>query len=71
MVRVRARNVVELRELVSKIRAKDSVTGTKTRIIAGRWWHGTTLDQADEAKGLARYRYGDSNPGFRTENPAS
>jgi len=46
MVRIRARNVVQLRELVSQIRAHPSVTGTETRIIAGRWWHGTNLDRS-------------------------
>ncbi len=47
MIRLRARNVVELRELVSKIRAHESVVGTKTRIIAGSWWHGANHDRAD------------------------
>ncbi|HWT89794.1 MAG TPA: Lrp/AsnC family transcriptional regulator [Solirubrobacterales bacterium] len=41
MIRVRARNVAELRELVSEIRSAPMVVGTKTRIVAGRWWHGT------------------------------
>lgn len=45
MLRLRARNVTELRELVSRIRAHKSVVGTKTRIIAGSWWHGTNLDR--------------------------
>lgn len=47
LIRVRARNVAELRELVTRIRASGPVTGTKTRIIAGRWWHGTDLDHAE------------------------
>lgn len=44
LIRVRVRNVSDLRELVSKIRSADSVVGTKTRIVAGRWWHGSKSD---------------------------
>lgn len=37
---------LELQELVSRIRAHKSVVGTKTRIIAGSWWHGANKDRA-------------------------
>ena len=47
MIRIRTRNVADLRELVSTIRRADSVVGTKTRIIAGRWWHGSESSMAN------------------------
>ncbi len=44
LLRVRTRNVVDLRKLVSEVRAFPAVSGTKTRIVAGRWWHGVDLE---------------------------
>ena len=47
---------------------------TWTGLVEGR---GPVLDQVELADrdgaecGFRRHRYGDSNPGFRTENPAS
>lgn len=40
VMRIRARNVAHLRELVMSIRTAGPVLGTKTRIIAGRRYHG-------------------------------
>lgn len=50
LIRVRARNVADLRELVSEIRASPQVVGTRSRIVAGRWWHGTDFGRAASRK---------------------
>lgn len=61
MIRVRARNVAQLRELVSAIRAAPMVVGTKTRIVAGRWWHGTDFGRDKKGK-RAKKKAGSARP---------
>lgn len=41
IVRVRVSSLTELRELVMDLRRAWPVTATRTRIVIGRWWHGS------------------------------
>lgn len=48
LIRVRAKNVAALRELVTEIRSNEHVGGTRTRIVAGNWWHGEQADGCED-----------------------
>jgi DNA-binding Lrp family transcriptional regulator len=41
LLRVRVRNMKELRQAIMDLRTSGPVTGSKTRIVLGRWWHGS------------------------------
>jgi Lrp/AsnC family transcriptional regulator, leucine-responsive regulatory protein len=41
LLRVRVRNLAELREIVMALRTSGPVTGSRTRVVLGRWWHGS------------------------------
>lgn len=42
LVRVRVRDLPHLREVVMALRTNGPVTASRTRVILGRWWHGST-----------------------------
>jgi DNA-binding Lrp family transcriptional regulator len=44
LVRLRVRNLQELREVVRDLRAELGVTGSRTKIVIGRWWHGSAQE---------------------------
>ncbi len=46
LLRVRVRNLAELREIVMALRTSGPVTGSRTRIVLGRWWHGSIKEPA-------------------------
>lgn len=41
LLRVRARDLKSLRDVVIALRKSGPVTGSVTRIVLGRWWHGS------------------------------
>jgi Lrp/AsnC family transcriptional regulator, leucine-responsive regulatory protein len=46
LVRVRVRDLAELREAVVYLRTVGPVTGSRTRIVLGRWWHGAPITES-------------------------
>lgn len=56
VVRVRVRDLPELRQTVMALRALLPVNGTTTRIILGRWWHGgdSQTDVLEESPGVGQ-----------------
>lgn len=40
LVRVRAASLAALRDVVAKLRTLEAVTGSQTKIVLGRRWHG-------------------------------
>jgi Lrp/AsnC family leucine-responsive transcriptional regulator len=42
LVRLRVRDLPELRKAVTRLRANDQVTGGRTLVVLGRWWHGSS-----------------------------
>ncbi len=40
LVRLRVRDLAHLREAVMALRTGGQVTGSKTKVVLGRWWHG-------------------------------
>lgn len=41
LVRLRVKDLADLRRAVMELRTSGQVTGSKTRIVLGRWWHGS------------------------------
>ena len=51
LIRVRTKDVATLRDLVTDIRAHQRVKGTRTRIVAGNWWHGARQERGARRTG--------------------
>jgi Lrp/AsnC family leucine-responsive transcriptional regulator len=47
LVRLRVRDLPELRKAVTRLRASEQVTSSKTRVVVGRWWHGSPDANSD------------------------
>jgi len=47
LVRLRVKDLATLREAVMRLRTAEAVTGSTTRIVLGRHWHGASLHAGD------------------------
>jgi Lrp/AsnC family leucine-responsive transcriptional regulator len=47
LLRVRVGDLAQLRQVITELRTSGPVTGSKTRIVLGRWWHGSVPQPAE------------------------